>query len=89
MPRRYMDYVDTMHGFNLLSSWGSLIRLCRLFHFMFILFDGFLSQRGLVFWEVLNTEREWSRKGFPIKYHNFSQNVWGFSNNLDWKNKSF
>nr|YP_004072666.1 cytochrome c oxidase subunit I [Meretrix lusoria]ACV92132.1 cytochrome c oxidase subunit I [Meretrix lusoria] len=80
MPRRYTDYIDSMHWFNFISSWGSMISLCSLFHFMFILFDAFLSQRGLVFWEVMNTEAEWARKGFPTKFHNFSQNVWGFAN---------
>nr|AKE36660.1 cytochrome c oxidase subunit I [Meretrix lamarckii] len=88
MPRRYMDYADTMHGFNFVSSWGSLISLCSLFHFIFILFEAFLSQRSLVFWEVMNTEAEWSRKGFPPKYHNFSQNVWGFENRSKKSNKS-
>nr|YP_010121797.1 cytochrome c oxidase subunit I [Callista chinensis]QRE83917.1 cytochrome c oxidase subunit I [Callista chinensis]QWM94236.1 cytochrome c oxidase subunit I [Callista chinensis] len=78
MPRRYMDYPDTMHGFNMLSSWGSIISLCSLYHFLFILFEAFLAKRGMVFWEVMNTETEWSRKGFPTKYHNFSQNVWGY-----------
>lgn len=28
----------------------------------------------------MNTEVEWGRKGFPMKFHNFSQNVWGFEN---------
>lgn len=49
IPRRYTDYIDRIHWFNFISSWGSIIRLCRLFHFIFILFDAFLSQRGLVF----------------------------------------
>lgn len=49
MPRRYIDYIDRMHEFNLISSWGSLIRLCSLFHFIFILFEAILSQRCLVF----------------------------------------
>nr|AME17931.1 cytochrome c oxidase subunit I [Cyclina sinensis] len=88
MPRRYMDYPDSMHGFNLLSSWGSLISLWSLYHFLFILYEGFLAQRGLVFWEVPNTETEWARKGFPMKFHNYSQNVWGYKNNLSFlKNK--
>lgn len=78
MPRRYTDYVDSIHGLNELSRFGSIVSLIRLYHFLFIVFESFLSCRGLVFWEVVRTELEWVNVGFPLRYHNYSQNIWGF-----------
>lgn len=49
IPRRYMDYVDSIHELNAMSRFGSIISLIRLYHFLFIIFEGFLSRRGLVF----------------------------------------
>lgn len=58
MPRRYIDYPDRIIGYNSLSRFGSICSLMRLYHFLFILFEGFLARRGLVFWCVPNTEVE-------------------------------
>nr|UJH93249.1 cytochrome c oxidase subunit I [Venus verrucosa] len=79
MPRRYQDYADTLHGLNMFSSWGSIVSLLSLFYFLFILWESLLSQRCLVFPQVLNTEVEWGFRGFPLKYHNRSQNCYGYS----------
>nr|AGC84096.1 cytochrome oxidase subunit I [Arctica islandica] len=81
MPRRYPDYPDTLHSFNLLSSWGSLVSLVSLFSFLFILWESLVSQRCLVFPMVLNTEAEWAVSGgFPMRFHTRSQNCFGYSN---------
>jgi len=78
IPRRYQDYADSLHGMNMFSSWGSIISLLRLYHFLFILWESLLRQRCLVFAQVLSTEGEWAFRGFPLKYHNRSQNCYGF-----------
>uniref|UniRef100_UPI00315D2305 cytochrome c oxidase subunit 1 n=1 Tax=Glauconome virens TaxID=457868 RepID=UPI00315D2305 len=78
MPRRYPDYPDTMHMFNLVSSWGSTVSLMSLFHFLFILWESLLSQRCLAFPLVFNTELEWSSSDFPMRFHNMSQNCFSF-----------
>jgi len=54
------------------------VSLVRLFHFLFILWESLLRQRCLVFAQVLNTEVEWAFKGFPLRFHNRSQNCFGF-----------
>lgn len=58
IPRRYMDYADSMQDLNTLSSFGSIIRLASLHHFLFIVYEGFLSRRCLIFWGVIRTEAE-------------------------------
>jgi cytochrome c oxidase subunit 1 len=73
MPRRYPDYPDTMHVFNLISSWGSIVSLVRLFSFLFILWERMLSQRCLAFPIVFDTELEWSSADFPVRFHNIRQ----------------
>lgn len=78
MPRRYQDYADSLHGLNIFSRWGSIVSLVRLFHFLFILWESLVRQRCLAFSAVLNTESEWAFKGFPLSYHNRSQNCFGF-----------
>nr|YP_010990137.1 cytochrome c oxidase subunit I [Polymesoda caroliniana]WOV69025.1 cytochrome c oxidase subunit I [Polymesoda caroliniana] len=78
MPRRYPDYPDTMHFFNLISSWGSIVSLMSLFSFLFILWESLLSQRCLAFPMVFNTELEWSSQHYPLSFHNKSQNPFSF-----------
>jgi cytochrome c oxidase subunit 1 len=73
MPRRYPDYPDTIHVFNLMSSWGSIVSLVRLFSFLFILWERMLSQRCLAFPIVFDTELEWSSADFPVRFHNIRQ----------------
>nr|UFQ25485.1 cytochrome c oxidase subunit I [Phreagena soyoae]UFQ25498.1 cytochrome c oxidase subunit I [Phreagena soyoae] len=79
MPRRYSDYSDSLHGLNLFSSWGSTVSLVSLFTFLFIIWESMLSQRCLVFPLVYGTEAEWSFRGYPLRFHNRSQNSFGFN----------
>nr|YP_010254929.1 cytochrome c oxidase subunit I [Venerupis aspera]YP_010455413.1 cytochrome c oxidase subunit I [Ruditapes variegatus]QUA05868.1 cytochrome c oxidase subunit I [Venerupis aspera]UUA63018.1 cytochrome c oxidase subunit I [Ruditapes variegatus] len=79
MPRRVQDYGDTMHGFNMFSSWGSILSLVSLFLFLFILWESLLSQRCLIFPMTGRCEPEWGARGFPRKYHNDAQNIYGMT----------
>nr|QTF98752.1 cytochrome c oxidase subunit I [Ruditapes philippinarum] len=79
MPRRVQDYPDTMHGFNMLSSWGSILSLMSLFFFLFIVWESLLSKRCLIFPMVRHTESEWHGRGFPRSFHNEAQNPYGMS----------
>lgn len=81
MPRRYITYSETLQGLNIVSSWGSIVSLVRLFHFLFILWESLLCQRCLVFAQVPSTELEWGAIGYPLGYHNWSQN----SYNMFWE----
>lgn len=38
LPRRYSDYPDAFAGWNLISSFGSLISLVAVFIFMYVIF---------------------------------------------------
>jgi len=78
MPRRYCDYCDALHGFNFFSSWGSFFSFISLWYFLFILWERLLSQRCLVFACIPSTDPEWKGCGFPISFHNLSQNCYGF-----------
>nr|YP_009491815.1 cytochrome c oxidase subunit I [Dosinia altior]AWI67989.1 cytochrome c oxidase subunit I [Dosinia altior] len=82
MPRRYQDYSDTLHGFNMISSWGSIISLVSLFVFLLILWESLLAQRSLVLPAATNSEVEWAFRGFPVRFHNRSQNCFGFMNTV-------
>lgn len=42
----------------------------RLFFFLFIVWEGLLAKRRIVFAEVPKTEAEWAHRVFPIRFHN-------------------
>lgn len=49
IPRRYFDYLDVFRFLNGLSSIGRIISLFRVIFFGFIMWEGFSSERGVVF----------------------------------------
>nr|YP_010393100.1 cytochrome c oxidase subunit I [Dicyathifer mannii]UPX89154.1 cytochrome c oxidase subunit 1 [Dicyathifer mannii] len=70
MPRRYAEYPIGYSFFNALSSWGSTASMFSLFFFLFIVWEGLLAKRRIVFAEVPKTEAEWAHRVFPIRFHN-------------------
>lgn len=77
IPRRYQDYPDRIHGLNMCSRWGSIVSLMSLLFFLFILWEGIIRKRRLIFPFVGRREVEWAAKGFPRSLHNASQNPYG------------
>jgi len=52
MPRRYSDYPDVYTFWNLISSLGSLGSLVRFFLLMFLIIEGIVSSRNIVFLNI-------------------------------------
>nr|AZL93224.1 cytochrome c oxidase subunit 1 [Eurytoma sp. ZJUH_2016013] len=70
MPRRYSDYPDSFMCWNILSSIGSLISLMSTMLFFFIMWDGLMSQRILIFMKNLNSSLELIMS-YPPSEHSF------------------
>ena len=52
MPRRYFDYLEAFSFLNIVSSFGRLISISRLFLFCYILWESIIAERavrGLLF----------------------------------------
>lgn len=47
-PRKYVDYPDVFSSWNVVSSYGSIIRIFSLFAFIFVLLESFISFRLLI-----------------------------------------
>uniref|UniRef100_UPI0030E5DF21 cytochrome c oxidase subunit I n=1 Tax=Antonbruunia milenae TaxID=3053535 RepID=UPI0030E5DF21 len=72
MPRRYSDYPDSFATWNIVSSIGAMISTFSLLYFMFILWEAFSSQRGVVFSNFMEGSLEWSN-ALPLDFHNLSE----------------
>nr|AID54842.1 cytochrome c oxidase subunit 1 [Hoplopleura akanezumi] len=66
MPRRYSDYPDSFYSWNMLSSMGSLITLVGVILLGFLVMEGVMSQRKVLF--VSGTPLEWLW-GLPPSAH--------------------
>lgn len=72
MPRRYSDYPDVFIKWNIISSAGSLVSFVAVLYFIFIVWESFISQRGVVFSSHLGTVLEWDNR-LPADFHNESE----------------
>nr|AWV84304.1 cytochrome oxidase subunit I [Calliopsida cinnabarina] len=72
MPRRYSDYPDAYISWNIISSLGSMISLIGILMLVFIVWEGFLSERGVLFSKNLNSSIEWLQK-YPPSEHSYSE----------------
>nr|YP_006073396.1 cytochrome c oxidase subunit I [Solen strictus]AER38714.1 cytochrome c oxidase subunit I [Solen strictus] len=79
MPRRYSDYSDVYSFYNGISSLGSWVSFTSLVGFLFIVWEGLLSQRPILFGLALSSEVEWLSERFPVSFHNKPENVYGIS----------
>nr|YP_010584259.1 cytochrome c oxidase subunit I [Lumbriculus variegatus]QLY89736.1 cytochrome c oxidase subunit I [Lumbriculus variegatus]UZT67748.1 cytochrome c oxidase subunit I [Lumbriculus variegatus] len=75
MPRRYSDYPDALIKWNVVSSMGSLMSFVALMLFIFILWESFASQRGVVASAHMPTSLEWttSNESLPMNFHNLNE----------------
>nr|APU51270.1 cytochrome c oxidase subunit 1 [Modiolus modiolus] len=48
MPRRYSDYADSFMQWHVVSSLGSIVSFVSVLYFLFVLWEGLMSQRGVV-----------------------------------------
>jgi len=54
------------------SSIGSMISFVAVLYFMFIVWEAFASQRGVVWSSHLRTSLEWDNR-LPVDFHNSSE----------------
>ena len=59
MPRRYPDYPDAYTQWNLISSIGSMISFVSVLLFVWVLWEAFSAQRGVITTQAQPTTREW------------------------------
>jgi len=72
IPRRYSDYPDSYVLWNVVSSLGSIISLVAVLFLVFILFEGLISQRLILFSIYTSSSSEW-QLSMPPKNHTFDQ----------------
>nr|YP_010281930.1 cytochrome c oxidase subunit I [Turbo cornutus]UKH51309.1 cytochrome c oxidase subunit I [Turbo cornutus] len=72
MPRRYSDYPDSYTKWNVVSSFGSMVSFVAVLYFMFIVWEAFVSQRGVVWSLHMSTALEWDNI-LPADFHNPSE----------------
>nr|QFG71042.1 cytochrome c oxidase subunit I [Pseudorimula sp. RSIO35641] len=69
MPRRYSDYPDAYTQWNTVSSFGSVMSLVAVLYFMFIIWEAFAAQRGVILGLQMSTSLEWDNM-LPADFHN-------------------
>lgn len=83
LPRRYSDYPDAYAGWNLLSSFGSIISLIGVFFFIYVIYRTFTDRIPAVNWHLneffnLPTENsslnslEWTHPS-PPAHHTYNE----------------
>nr|AWV83875.1 cytochrome oxidase subunit I [Tettigades distanti]AWV83901.1 cytochrome oxidase subunit I [Tettigades distanti] len=72
MPRRYSDYPDAYISWNIISSLGSMISLIGILMLVFIVWESFFSERGVLFSKNLCSSIEWFQK-YPPSEHSYSE----------------
>lgn len=74
MPRRYADYPDCYYVWNKVSSLGSFMTVIRVFFFIVILWERFVTQRSVVFRSQSSVHLEWFPR-LPSSFHTHSEAV--------------
>jgi len=70
MPRRYSDYPYCYKKLHIMSRWGAFGDYISTWIFLFILWEGVIARRPLVFAAVCGTSLEYSQHGYPLPHHN-------------------
>lgn len=85
-PRKYADYPDIYSVWNVISSFGSIIRVFALFIFLLVLFESFLSYRIKITDLFYGRSPELSMRGYvyghsyqgEIYYNSIELKAWSF-----------
>lgn len=72
IPRRYSDYPDAFSFWNIISSIGRVISMLSIFLFIFILWEGFINTRRVIWSSHINSTLEWIKIN-PVLEHTFNQ----------------
>ena len=74
MPRRYPDYPDAFHGWNMVASIGSYISAFSVLIFLYVLYRTFASKEQLAenYWGEGATTLEWTVTS-PPPFHTFEE----------------
>jgi heme/copper-type cytochrome/quinol oxidase subunit 1 len=78
-PRKYIDYPDIYGIWNILSSFGSLLRIFSLFLFVFLLFDSFFSFKFFFVDEFVNSGAE-GVLSFFVFSHSYQRDIFFWVN---------
>jgi len=74
IPRRYADYPDCYYVWNKVSSLGSFITVLRVFFFVVILWERFITQRSVVSVSNSPVHLEWVPR-LPISFHSHREGI--------------
>nr|YP_006576397.1 cytochrome c oxidase subunit I [Nuttallia olivacea]AEV94291.1 cytochrome c oxidase subunit I [Nuttallia olivacea] len=74
MPRRYSDYPYCFKKWHSVSSWGAFGDYVATWFFLFILWEGIISRRPLIFAAARGTFLEYAQHPLPHAHHNWRQN---------------
>ena len=74
MPRRYPDYPDAFHGWNMVASFGAYISAFSVLIFLYVLYRTFASKEQLAenYWGEGATTLEWTVTS-PPPFHTFEE----------------
>ncbi|MCC6467982.1 MAG: cytochrome c oxidase subunit I [Alphaproteobacteria bacterium] len=74
MPRRYIDYPDAFHGWNMISSMGSYISFAGVILFLYIVYRTFTAGEKAAnnYWGQGATTLEWTLTS-PPPFHSFDE----------------
>ncbi len=79
LPRRYSDYPDAYAGWNLISSFGSIVSLIGVFFFIYIIYRTLTDKVPAISWltpEMFDSPKdapsfnslEWSHSNPPVAH---------------------
>lgn len=78
IPRRYRDYPDIFLGWNIVCSFGSILRFLSMFLILTIMIETLINKNTVLNNQYLSQGVEWSW-GIPAMHHRYRQ-VPGFFN---------
>lgn len=72
MPRRYSDFPDSFAGWNMISSFGSLISFLSIIVFFYVVYDALKRKKIFLGWGDGIQTLEWVQKSPPM-WHTYEE----------------